>query len=49
MSTNKVTFTVEFDSEVWESMNKDQRSNWIDEVNDILSNEVYVSEVALKG
>lgn len=43
--SNVVKFTVEFDSEVWASLDEDGRSDWINKVSDLLADEVHVSEV----
>lgn len=42
---SKYTFEVEFDAEVWASMSLEDRGRWVDEVNDVLSDHVYVSGV----
>lgn len=46
MASNRVTFTVEFDSEVWASMTPAQQAIWVERVNNILSDEVYVSDIS---
>ena len=43
-----ITFMVEFDSAVWESMNDEQRSNWIDLVTDRINEEAYVSDIHIR-
>lgn len=45
VKTNRVRFTVEFDSGVWLGMSDEEKSQWIDDVNDVLSDEVYVANV----
>ncbi len=44
--TNKVRFTVEFDSAAWESMDEESRADWIDQATAALNEVGYVSEVA---
>lgn len=46
MASNRVTFTVEFDSEVWASMTPSAQEAWVIRVNDLLSDEVYVSDIS---
>jgi hypothetical protein len=45
--SNRVQFTVEFDSAAWGSMSSAEQQAWLDRVLDMLADEVYVSEVAL--
>lgn len=44
-TTNRVKFTVNFDSQAWESMDKTERELWVDRVNDAINDEAYVSAV----
>lgn len=46
---NTVTFTVEFDSEVWASLDEDERFAWITRVNDLISDEAYVSNIEIRN
>lgn len=43
--TNRYTFTVEFDREVWDHMTAFERTEWVLKVSDLLSDEVYVTNV----
>jgi len=44
---NKVVFDVEFDSEVWATMNREQKTRWIDDVIDSINDHARVSGVRM--
>jgi len=43
--SNKVVFQVEFDQEVWTTMNREKRDRWIDDVTDSINDHARVSGV----
>lgn len=47
--SNQVVLTVDFDSEVWASMNAGERVEWVQGVVEIINNEAYVSNVQMGG
>jgi hypothetical protein len=44
--SNKVVFEVEFDQEVWATMNREKKSMWIDDVIDSINDHARVSGVS---
>ena len=46
MANNRFTFTVEFDSQAWASLDTESQTRWLNRVQDILNDEVYVSNVS---
>jgi hypothetical protein len=45
----KVVFEVEFDSEVWVTMTREQKSLWIDDVTNSINEHARVSGVFIEG
>jgi len=43
-TSNRYSFTAEFDSEVWETLNGEERSEWIDRVRAAIADEAHVAE-----
>ena len=47
--TNRIKFTVEFDSTVWDSLNATEKQGWVDRVADLINDEAYVSEIEVES
>jgi len=43
--SNKIVFEVEFDKEVWATMNREKKNLWIDDVTDSINEHARVSSV----